>query len=49
MENTMTLVRALWGMMALLLLAGFLVLSMWGIPAPSTPIEKIIPNDKLPS
>ncbi len=45
----MTLVRALWGMMALLVVAGFLILSMWGIPAPSTHIEKIIPNEKLPS
>lgn len=44
----MTLVRALWGLMALLLLAGFIGLSMWGIPAPSTRIEKVIPNEKLP-
>jgi hypothetical protein len=44
----MTLVRALWGMMALLILAGLIGLSMWGIPAPSTRIEKVIPNEKLP-
>lgn len=44
----MTLVRALWGMIALLLLSGIIVLSMWGIPAPATRIEKIIPNEKLP-
>ena len=44
----MTLVRALWGMMTLLLVTGFIGLSMWGIPAPSTRIEKIIPNEKLP-
>jgi len=44
----MTLVRALWGMMALLLLAGIIALSMWKIPAPSVRIEKIIPNEKLP-
>jgi len=45
----MTLVRVLWGMMGLLLLAGLFVLSMWGIPAPSTRIEKIIPNEKITS
>ena len=44
----MTLVRALWGMMAFLVLAGFIALSMWGIPAPATRIEKVIPNEKLP-
>lgn len=44
----MTLVRALWGMMGLLLLAGLIALSMWGIPAPSIRIEKVIPNEKLP-
>lgn len=44
----MTLVRTLWGMMALLIIAGVLALSMWGIPAPSTRIEKVIPNEKLP-
>lgn len=44
----MTLVRALWGMMAFLILAGILALSMWGIPAPSTRIEKTIPNESLP-
>ena len=44
----MTLVRALWGMMAFLILAGIVALSMWGIPAPSTRIEKVIPNEKLP-
>ncbi len=44
----MTLVRALWGMMAFLLLVGIITLSMWGIPAPATRIEKIIPNEKLP-
>jgi hypothetical protein len=44
----MTLVRALWGILALLILSGFIGLAMWGIPAPSVPIEKIIPNEKLP-
>lgn len=44
----MTVVRVLWVIMGLLLLTGVLVLSMWGIPAPSVRIEKIIPNDKLP-
>lgn len=44
----MTLVRVLWGMMAFLLLAGVIGLSMWGIPAPSIQIEKVIPNEKLP-
>ena len=43
----MTLVRVLWGLLALLLLAGLIVLSMWGIPAPSVRIEKVIPNEKL--
>ena len=49
MERFMTLVRALWGIMGLLVLAGLLTLSMWGIPAPSTRIEKMVPNEKLPS
>ncbi|MBY0272063.1 MAG: hypothetical protein K2X02_01420 [Alphaproteobacteria bacterium] len=44
----MTVVRVLWVIMGLLLLTGIAVLSMWGIPAPSVRIEKIIPNDKLP-
>jgi hypothetical protein len=43
----MTVVRVLWVIMGLLLLTGIVVLSMWGIPAPSVRIEKIIPNDKL--
>lgn len=47
MEKPMTLVRALWGMMAFLLLAGIIVLSLWGIPAPVIQIEKIISNEKL--
>ncbi len=45
----MTLVRALWGIMGLLIVGGLLVLAFWGIPAPSARIEKIIPNEKLPS
>jgi len=44
----MTMVRALWGMLALLILSGIATLAMWGIPAPSVPVEKIIPNEKLP-
>lgn len=44
----MTLVRALWGMLALLILTGILVLALWGVPAPSVRVEKIIPNEKLP-
>jgi hypothetical protein len=48
MEGMMTLVRALWGVMAFLLLAGVCALSMWGIPAPTIRIEKVIPNEKLP-
>lgn len=44
----MTLVRALWGMLAFLILSGIVVLAMWGIPAPSVRIEKDIPNEKLP-
>jgi hypothetical protein len=44
----MRLVWALWGIMALLFLGGLLVLSMWGIPAPSIRIEKAISNEKLP-
>jgi small neutral amino acid transporter SnatA (MarC family) len=44
----MTAVRILWVIMALLFLTGLIVLSMWGIPAPSIRVEKIIPNDKLP-
>jgi hypothetical protein len=44
----MTLIRALWGLMAFLVLAGIVTLSMWGIPAPSVRIEKTIPHEKLP-
>ncbi len=44
----MTLVRSLWGVMGFLILAGIIALSMWGIPAPSSRIEKVIPNEKLP-
>lgn len=44
----MTLVRVLWGMLALLLISGIITLAMWSVPAPSVRIEKIIPNDKLP-
>lgn len=44
----MTGVRVLWVIMGLLLLTGIVVLSMWGVPAPSVHIEKIIQNDKLP-
>jgi cell division septal protein FtsQ len=47
-RRLMTLVRALWGMMAFLVLAGIITLAMWGIPAPATRIEKVIPNEKLP-
>lgn len=36
----MTLLRIFWGIMTLLILTGLGVLSMWGIPAPSVPIEK---------
>ena len=45
----MTLVRILWGIMGVLIMGGLLVLAFWGIPAPSTRVEKIIPNEKLPS
>lgn len=48
MEKSMTLVRVLWGMMGLLLFSALIALSMWGVPAPSTRIEKVIPNEKLP-
>ncbi|MBS0271514.1 MAG: hypothetical protein JSR85_02565 [Proteobacteria bacterium] len=44
----MTLVRALWGLMAFLVLTGIIALSMWGIPAPSIRIEKVIQNEKHP-
>lgn len=44
----MTLIRALWGLMALVLIASVITLSMWGIPAPSVRVEKIIPHEKLP-
>lgn len=43
----MTLVRALWILMGILILGTFIALSMWGIPAPSTRIEKVISNDKF--
>ena len=46
-DKKMTLVRALWGMLALLILSGLIILAMWGIPAPSIRVEKIIPHDKL--
>lgn len=45
----MTLVRGLWAIMGALFLGGLLVLGIWGIPAPTTRVEKVIPNDKLPS
>ncbi|EKE09601.1 MAG: hypothetical protein ACD_16C00130G0006 [uncultured bacterium] len=44
----MSVVRILWVIMGVLLLTGVIVLSMWGIPAPSVRIEKTIPIEKLP-
>lgn len=44
----MTLVRALWGMLALLVVSGIVILAMWGIPAPSVRVDKEIANEKLP-
>lgn len=44
----MTLVRSLWVLMGFLILSGIVALSMWGIPAPSSRIEKVIPSEKLP-
>jgi small neutral amino acid transporter SnatA (MarC family) len=35
-------------LVALLVVAGFAFLATWNIPAPSTRIEKVVPNDRLP-
>ncbi len=43
----MTLVRSLWIMMAFLILGGLVALSMWGIPAPTTRVEKVILHEKF--
>lgn len=43
----MTLARTLWGTIALSCLVGAIALAIWGIPAPTTQIEKAIPNEKL--
>ncbi|MEB3701760.1 hypothetical protein Bealeia1_00824 [Candidatus Bealeia paramacronuclearis] len=42
----MTMIRMMWGLLALLIITALMVLSMWGIPAPQTKVEKIIPHDK---
>jgi len=42
----MTTIRMMWGLFALVVVAGLIVLSTWGIPAPQTKVEKIIPHDK---
>ena len=39
---------AIFGVVFGLLAAGLVVLSSWQIPAPTTTVNKVIPDDKLP-
>ena len=39
---------AIFGVVFGLLAAGLVVLSNWQIPAPTTTVNKVIPDDKLP-
>ena len=36
------------GVVLLLLVGGGVFLSVWDIPAPSTPVEKVLPDAKFP-
>lgn len=42
----MTVIRMMWGLLALLIVVALVLLSTWGIPAPQTTVEKITPHDK---
>ena len=34
--------------LGVVLIGAFVLLANWTIPAPSKPVERVIPNDKLP-
>jgi hypothetical protein len=36
------------GVVLLLLVGGGVLLSVWDIPAPSTPVEKVLPDARFP-
>lgn len=40
-------IKILWGILVLGLLCGVGALATWGIPAPSAPVVKVIPNQKF--
>jgi hypothetical protein len=42
------LVRLAAVVVVLLIAGGIVLLAMWEIPAPSKPVEKVIPDDRLP-
>jgi hypothetical protein len=44
----MTRITILFFVLAGVAAMGLVVLSNWQIPAPTTSIDKVIPNDKLP-
>ena len=43
-----TFVRLLIVLLVLAIAAGVGYLAMWEIPAPTSPVEKVIPNDQIP-
>jgi len=40
-------IKILWGILVFGLLCGMVALATWGIPAPSAPVVKVIPNQKF--